>query len=255
MVRLIRSKKSHRWSKEDSARHPNFDSYNFPLGLFRGLHVSQRVPRQSTRGSSGSFGLRSSFAFLFTCCCPSLEVAEVVQRKDSAFLQIEGKQDLENSSCETLAPSPSSGNWYWTSFWNETSFGSSGCHRDSYGLRLFTHPQGQFQLGRFMVVTGITILVSLLLSTLWTLDDMGIRYFNRKDYEIKMVGKYMGTCHAHCLWVIRRTQSLWGVSRSASSHLSVSDCCHSLSSFRYLQRFPCPLCPEEHRKPFKKTLP
>jgi hypothetical protein len=54
-------------------------------------------------------------------------------------------------------------------------------------------PQGQFQPGRLLVVTGITILVSLVLSTLWTLDDLGIRYFNRKDYEIKMIGKYVGT--------------------------------------------------------------
>ncbi len=54
-------------------------------------------------------------------------------------------------------------------------------------------PQGQFQPGRVFVVTGITILVSLVLSTLWTFDDLGIRYFNRKDYEIKMVGKYVGT--------------------------------------------------------------
>jgi hypothetical protein len=54
-------------------------------------------------------------------------------------------------------------------------------------------PKGQFQLGRFMVVAGITFLISLLLSTIWTLDDMGIRYFNRKNHEIKMIGKYMGT--------------------------------------------------------------
>ena len=54
-------------------------------------------------------------------------------------------------------------------------------------------PQGQFQPGRLLVVTGITILVSLTLSVLWTFDDLGIRYFNRKDYEIKMVGKYVGT--------------------------------------------------------------
>ena len=54
-------------------------------------------------------------------------------------------------------------------------------------------PQGQFQPGRLLAVTGITILVSLGLSTLWTFDDLGIRYFNRKDYEIKMVGKYVGT--------------------------------------------------------------
>jgi predicted DNA repair protein MutK len=54
-------------------------------------------------------------------------------------------------------------------------------------------PRSQFQPGRLLVATGITILVALLLSTLWTMDDLGIRYFNRKDYEIKMVGKYVGT--------------------------------------------------------------
>ena len=54
-------------------------------------------------------------------------------------------------------------------------------------------PTGKFQLGRFVIVTGITIVISLLLSTLWTLDDMGIRYFNRKDHEVRMIGKYTGT--------------------------------------------------------------
>jgi predicted DNA repair protein MutK len=54
-------------------------------------------------------------------------------------------------------------------------------------------PRGQFQLVRLLIVTWMTVLVSVLLSTLWTMDDLGIRYFNRKDYEIKMVGKYVGT--------------------------------------------------------------
>jgi hypothetical protein len=54
-------------------------------------------------------------------------------------------------------------------------------------------PHGWFQFERFLATAGITIFISLLLSTLWTLDDMGIRYFNRKDQEIKMVGKYAGT--------------------------------------------------------------
>ena len=53
--------------------------------------------------------------------------------------------------------------------------------------------RGQFQLGRMLVISGITIVISLLLSTLWTLDDVGIRYVNRKDQEIKMIGKYVGT--------------------------------------------------------------
>jgi len=54
-------------------------------------------------------------------------------------------------------------------------------------------PQGFFKLERFLVTTAITISISLLLSTLWTLDDMGIRYVNRRDQEIKMIGKYAGT--------------------------------------------------------------
>jgi len=36
------------------------------------------------------------------------------------------------------------------------------------------------------------MITSLLLSFLWTLDDLGIRYFNRKTGEIKMIGKYIG---------------------------------------------------------------
>jgi hypothetical protein len=54
-------------------------------------------------------------------------------------------------------------------------------------------PAGKFQLGRFLAVTGVTILVSLLLSTVWALDDMKVRYYNRKDEEVKMIGKYVGT--------------------------------------------------------------
>ena len=52
---------------------------------------------------------------------------------------------------------------------------------------------GQYQFGRMLLVTAITIVISLLLSILWTLDDMGIRYHNRKDQELKMIGKYVGT--------------------------------------------------------------
>jgi hypothetical protein len=54
-------------------------------------------------------------------------------------------------------------------------------------------PRGELQLGRMLVTSGITVVISLLLSTLWTLDDRGIRYVNRKDQEIKMIGKYIGT--------------------------------------------------------------
>jgi len=52
---------------------------------------------------------------------------------------------------------------------------------------------GHFQIGRLLVATGITIGISLLLSTLWTFDDLGVRYHNRRDQELKMIGKYIGT--------------------------------------------------------------
>ena len=53
--------------------------------------------------------------------------------------------------------------------------------------------RGHFQLDRLLIISGITAAISLLLSTLWTLDDVGIRYVNRKDQELKMIGKYVGT--------------------------------------------------------------
>ena len=61
---------------------------------------------------------------------------------------------------------------------------------DSAGLFL---PQHQHIAARLVILTGISVFVSLLLSALWTLDDMGVRYFNRRDQEVKMLGKYVGT--------------------------------------------------------------
>jgi hypothetical protein len=52
---------------------------------------------------------------------------------------------------------------------------------------------GDYHLHRILLVTLITVLIALLLSVLWTLDDMGIRFHNRKDQELKMIGKYAGT--------------------------------------------------------------
>ncbi len=53
--------------------------------------------------------------------------------------------------------------------------------------------RNQFQFERMWFISGITVIISLLLSTLWTLDDTGIRYVNQKNQEIKMIGKYVGT--------------------------------------------------------------
>jgi hypothetical protein len=53
-------------------------------------------------------------------------------------------------------------------------------------------PQGVFTLTRFISSITIGIVVALLLSILWTLDDLGIRYYNLKTKEVRMIGKYVG---------------------------------------------------------------
>jgi hypothetical protein len=53
-------------------------------------------------------------------------------------------------------------------------------------------PQGHFNPERFLAGTAIAILVSLLLSFLWGLDDLGVRYHNRKTQEVRMIGKNIG---------------------------------------------------------------
>jgi hypothetical protein len=53
-------------------------------------------------------------------------------------------------------------------------------------------PQGTFNVGRFFSLTAIGVVVSLLLSCLWTLDDLGVRHYNRKTREVRMIGKYIG---------------------------------------------------------------
>jgi hypothetical protein len=53
--------------------------------------------------------------------------------------------------------------------------------------------ESHYQFGRLAAVTLITAGVSILLSILWTFDDIGIRYYNKKDQELKMIGKYAGT--------------------------------------------------------------
>ena len=53
-------------------------------------------------------------------------------------------------------------------------------------------PQGAFSPGRFISAIAIGVVVSLLLSFLWTLDDLGIRFYNKKTKEVRMIGKYIG---------------------------------------------------------------
>ncbi|MFB3925689.1 MAG: hypothetical protein ACE14T_06510 [Syntrophales bacterium] len=53
-------------------------------------------------------------------------------------------------------------------------------------------PPGQFYFLRFLTATAIAVAVSWLLSFLWALDDLGVRCYNRKTKEIRMIGKYLG---------------------------------------------------------------
>jgi len=46
-------------------------------------------------------------------------------------------------------------------------------------------PPPHFSLERFLSITAIAMTTSLLLSFLWTLDDLGIRYSNRKSWSGK----------------------------------------------------------------------
>jgi hypothetical protein len=53
-------------------------------------------------------------------------------------------------------------------------------------------PQGGFHAGRFISSIGIGVGVSLLLSFLWAMDHLGVRYYNRKTGEVRMIGRYLG---------------------------------------------------------------
>ena len=54
-------------------------------------------------------------------------------------------------------------------------------------------PKGRFNIEFFLATSLVTAVTSLLLASIWTLDDTGIRYFNRKEHELKMAGKFVGT--------------------------------------------------------------
>jgi hypothetical protein len=53
-------------------------------------------------------------------------------------------------------------------------------------------PQGEFNAGRFFSAISIGVAVSILLSLLWALDDLGVRHYNKKSGEVRMIGKYVG---------------------------------------------------------------
>jgi hypothetical protein len=193
MVRLIRSKKSHRWSKEVAPA-----ILILILTIFLSIFLGDFA---FLRGSEAIYkGLLRFFRITLLLCLPLYllllpvfgRMRKVVQRKNSSFLQMKEKQDLEIHPLKHWLFRPFQGIGIGLLFGTKLLSVLQIVIGTTASASLFI-PKGHFQFGRFLIVSGITIFISLLLSTLWTLDDMGIRYFNRKNHEIKMIGKYMGT--------------------------------------------------------------
>jgi len=144
-------------------------------------------------------GLFRFFRIAFFLCVPLLLLSPifsnlgfVMRRRKGIFVQIKGKEELEIHPMKHWVFRPFQGIGIGLLFAVKL-LGVLQVVTGSNTTEPLFLPRGQFQPGRLLIATGITILVALLLSTLWTMDDLGIRYFNRKDYEIKMVGKYVGT--------------------------------------------------------------
>ena len=116
----------------------------------------------------------------------------LVQERNEAFLRVEEKEDIEFHFIKHWPLRPFQGIGIGLLFGTKLLLVLQIVTGEPATASLLI-PTGQFQPGRFLIVTGITIVISLLLSTLWTLDDMGIRYFNRKNHEVRMIGKYADT--------------------------------------------------------------
>ena len=178
-----------RWSKE-------------MIPVFLVLSFSLFLTFYSTDTSSSGVGkvlyriFLRFFRYTFFLCLPLYVLrpiyAFIIEKRREALVQIEKQTEL------TISPLK---HWLFRPF-QGIGIGFLFATKLLAVIQVITGPPtssippfipGQFQLGRLLLVTGITVLISLLLSTLWTLDDLGIRYHNRRDQELKMIGKYVGT--------------------------------------------------------------
>jgi hypothetical protein len=192
MVHLMSLKNFHRLSKEAV---PAFlililsIAFSVLAGEFAFLRGWESLYRGLLR-----FFRTSLFLCLPLILLPSIfrNLGSLISKKKKIFIQIKRRQKLEMRPIKHWLFRPFQGIGIGLLFATKL-LGILQIVSGSTTTASIILPQGQFQPGRLLVVTGITILVSLVLSTLWTFDDLGIRYFNRKDYEIKMVGKYVGT--------------------------------------------------------------
>jgi len=192
MISLTPSNKLHRWSKEVGPAFVILISSmvaSILFGEFTFLKGSEAIYK----------GLFRFFRITVLLCLPLYllfpifeALGRIVQRKNEAFLQMKEKQDLKIHPVKHWLLRPFQGIGIGLLFGMKLLSVLQVMTGEAATASLLI-PTGQFQPGRFLIVTAITIVISLLLSTLWTLDDMGIRYFNRKNHEIRMIGKYAGT--------------------------------------------------------------
>jgi len=192
MTSQISPNRFRRWSKEIGHAVVVLTltiSLSIILGDFTFLKGSEAIYKGLLRFSRITLLLCLPLYLLF----PIFEgLGRAVQRKNEAFLQVKEKQDLVIHPVKHWLLRPFQGIGIGLLFGIKLLSVLQVLTGETATASLLI-PKGQFQFGRFLIVTGITVFVSLLLSTFWTLDDMGIRYFNRKNHEIKMIGKYMGT--------------------------------------------------------------
>jgi hypothetical protein len=192
MISLTSPNKFRRWSKEIGHAVAILIltiSLSIFLGDFTFLKGSEAIYKGLFRFLRIALLLCLPLYLLF----PIFEgLGRVVRRKDEAFLQVEERQDLEFHPVKHWLLRPFQGIGIGLLFGIKLLSVLQVMTGEAATASLLI-PTGEFQPGRFLIVTGITIVISLLLSTLWTLDDMGIRYFNRKNHEVRMIGKYAGT--------------------------------------------------------------
>ena len=192
MVHLIRSKSFNRWTGEAG--------HAFLILIITIITSILSGEFAFMRGWDAIYrGLFRFFRIAFFLCLPLYmllpiysKLGFVFQKMKGVLIQVEGKQELEFHCIRHWLFRPFQGIGIGLLFASKL-LGVLQIVTGATAIAPLFLPQTHFEPGRLLIATGITILVSLFLSGFWTMDDLGVRYFNRGDYEIKMVGKYVGT--------------------------------------------------------------
>ncbi len=161
-----------------------------------GFSLFYADPAASTSWQAGGKALLRFLCFAIVLCLPLYALPKIygfiIRKNSMALLQTEEEGGLTIRPARHRIFRPFQGIGLGLLFGTKLLTILQLVAGPAIGISLLI-PEDHFQFGRFFIITLITVFVSLLLSTLWALDDLGIRYFNRKDQELKMIGKYAGT--------------------------------------------------------------